>query len=141
MRAPLAPLAMAVLLVGCSADDLTGPRGPELLPAPEGPTRVLINVVDGEGRPFRPDQAWWYYYTPVEGERTDEYEAVCVDAGCTQYAVTGAAAGRVYVAASYSRDHADPSCAYGGYDAMAVEVAEGAVPEVTLRLEESESCA
>src|SRR5690606_24683247 len=138
MNASLA-LVIALTLFGCSADDLTGPgeTGRTLLPAPEGEPRVIIDVVDEMGQPFRPDQAWWYY-TPNGQGQTDEYEARCANAGCTRWAVTGATDGRVYVAASHQREHPDPYCLFGGYDAMSVEVDGEAVPEVTLRLEEAE---
>lgn len=140
MKAAIA-LVLALALFGCSANDLTGPdeTGPTLLPAPEGEPRVIVNVVDEAGQPFRPDQAWWYY-TPNGQGQADEYEALCANAGCTRWAVTGAADGRVYVAASYQREHPDPYCLFGGYDAMPVEVEAGVVPEVMLRLEEAEMC-
>lgn len=140
MKATLA-LAIALMLFGCSADDLAGPSetGLALLPAPEGEPRVIVHVVDEAGQPFRPDQAWWYY-APGEQGRAGEYEARCADDGCTRWAVTGATDGRVYVAASYQREHPDSYCLFGGYDAMPVEVETGAVPEVTLRLEEAEMC-
>ena len=140
MKAAIA-LVIVLTLFGCSADDLTGPgeTGRTLLPAPEGEPRVIVNVVDEAGQPFRPDQAWWYY-APNEQGQTDEYEARCVNTGCTRWAVTGPTDGRVYVAASYQREHSDPFCLFGGYDARPVEVQAGEVPEVMLRLEEAEMC-
>lgn len=134
-------LLIALAMAGCSTDDLTGPReaGRTLHPAPEGEPRVIVRVVDEAGQSFRPDQAWWYY-TPDEQGRAEEYEARCANEACTRWAVTGAADGRIYVAASFEREHPDPYCSFGGYDAMPVEVEEGSVPEVTLRLEEAEMC-
>ena len=140
MRANLILLSLA-FLVGCSGDDITGPTEPVhgLLPAPEGEVRVLVSIVDGEGQPFRPDQAWWYY-TPNEQGQADKYETRCVNSNCMRYAVTGAAEGRVYVAASYRREHSDSHCLFLAYDALPVEVVAEAVPEVTLRMEEHLAC-
>lgn len=140
MKATTALLA-ALALAGCSEADPTGPTETErtLLPAPEGEAVVLIHVVDGAGQPFHPDQAWWYYAPDEEGY-ADEYEARCANDACTEYAVTGATPGWVYVGAAYQRAHPDPLCAFGGYGAMPVEVGGGVVPEVTLRLEEYEVC-
>jgi hypothetical protein len=137
------PLLLVALVAGCSAADPTPSaetQKPTFLPAPGGETRIIVTVVDGDGEPFRPDYAWWYYTPDEQGNQAKEYEALCANEACTRWAVTGAEAGRVYVAASYQREHPDPYCLFGGFDANFVELTTESVREVTLRLEENEMC-
>jgi hypothetical protein len=139
-------IVLFVLLVwlgACSQATVVGPGHSqellEFLPVPPGPILAVIHVVDEDGRPFRPDHAWWYYPPDEEG-RAEEVLSRCLDRGCTRWGVTGAK-GRIYVGASVTR--AIPNNAYcwiTGYDARPVELSASSVPEVTLRLDRRESC-
>lgn len=120
-----------LLLIGCSENDLTGPKSDY---------QVLIKVEDMNGKPFKPDRVFWYYPPNEQGD-TEEFEAGSINSDSTQFKVDSAEIGRIYVAAEYRRDRPeDPYCFFIAFDAGPVEIEENTMKEITLQMEINEMC-
>ncbi len=120
---------VTLLLIGCAGEDPLGVEPEDI--------DVRVSIVDELNRPFKPDRVWWYY-----GPGGREFEAVCINKGCTEFAVTDVLnATHIYVSARYSRS--DPTrllCAFIASDVERVEVAEERTVYLTIKLVERQTC-
>ncbi len=100
--------------------------------------QVYINVIDKDGKPFKPDKVEWYY-PPVNGQAT-QYPAKCANIGCTRWSVTGVTTSKIYVVANYKVPSSPGAqCFSQAYDAKPVELSY--VPaEITLTMNPSSYC-
>lgn len=108
---------------------------------------AIVKVIDQNGDPLSPDDAWWYL--PPNGEdEVIETAMTCLDDDCTTFGVDLDVTGEFYVAASYSRDiEENEYCWFVGYDASPVSVqlpedlSQWSAVELTLLVEtDMESC-
>ena len=94
--------------------------------------QVYVNVVDKDGKPFRPDKVEWYY-PPVNGQAI-QYPAKCTNEACTRWSVTGATASKIYVVANYRKPSPPGAlCFSQAYDAKLVELSSASA-EITLTM-------
>jgi hypothetical protein len=94
--------------------------------------QVYVNVVDKDGRPFKPDKVEWYY-PPVNGQAT-QYPAKCTNEACIRWSVTGATASKIYVVANYKKPSSPEAlCFSQAYDAKPVELSSTPA-EITLTM-------
>ncbi len=120
---------VGLLLIGCAGEDPFGVEPEDI--------DVRVSIVDELNRPFKPDRVWWYY-----GPDGREFDAVCINVTCTEFAVTDVFnATDIYVAARYSRAHPDdPLCASSAYKVARTDVTEERTVDLTLQLIERETC-
>lgn len=133
MRKIWIALVVPALLVAC--DSATGPQ--------EGPglrASALVNTIDEQGRPFRPDTVVWYY--PPEGDRYDgRHPAQCIIAGCYWWAVPEEVSGPAYVSATWKQSiPGNANCWYLAFAAAPIIASADSPPAVTLRMSKQEAC-
>lgn len=100
--------------------------------------QVYVNIVDKDGKPFVPNQVWWYY--PPVNNKVLENAAKCANNQCTRWSVSGATGSNIYIAARYTETHSPKSlCFKSAYDAKPVTLSSS-VSEITLTLKLETYC-
>ncbi len=121
-------VATTIFMAGCvfPLDDKEDPK-------------IVIQVVDVDGKAFRADSVTWYRLPIIQPNQ--EYHARCLDADCKTWTLDDTLSGVVYVQAFYERPTADPYCWIVADDGRRLNLDSAPNQKVRLVMEIRMACA